>query len=51
MQGNLVGVLFNCLLAELPTILNSFLSVPWEPQSGWENTCCVVTLVLWIFGA
>ena len=61
MQGNSVGVLYNGLLSELLAILDSFLPVPqeyhkklhrsgwsgyWEPQSGRESTCCVVTLVL-----
>ena len=53
-QDNSVGVLFNGLLAELPAILDSFfhqgrlVGGGGKPQSGGENTRCVVTLVLWI---
>ena len=55
MQGNLFGILFIGLLAELPAILDSFFTnttsayIWWlaggdgEPRSGGENTCQVMT--------
>ena len=59
-QDNLVGVLLDGLLAELPAILDGFFTSTtsdyigvvgwgWWGATKWRgNTRCVVTLVLWI---